>query len=158
MRIVKAIIGWSSRLVPSLSSGDGGKVGKFTDEAGFLSYLEICLLKAEGGWRESEDSDGNPYMVKGNQWVGYDSPANVRRKMEYVKGRGLGGAMIWAVDLDDYLGLCGSRWPLLSVMNRQLRREEPRHTSENCSYGYFQLWEDRWGWRSEIRLSRSGLR
>ena len=158
MRIVKAIIGWSSRLVPSLSSGDGGKVGKFTDEAGFLSYLEICLLKAEGGWRESEDSDGNPYMVKGNQWVGYDSPANVRRKMEYVKGRGLGGAMIWAVDLDDYLGLCGSRWPLLSVMNRQLRREETSLTTENCSHGYFQLWEDRWGWRSEIRLSRSGLR
>ena len=130
MRIVKAIIGWSSRLVPSLSSGDGGKVGKFTDEAGFLSYLEICLLKAEGGWRESEDSDGNPYMVKGNQWVGYDSPANVRRKMEYVKGRGLGGAMIWAVDLDDYLGLCGSRWPLLSVMNRQLRREETSATTK----------------------------
>ena len=109
---------------PSLSSGDGGTVGNFTDEAGFLSYLEICLLKAEGGWTESEDSDGNPYMVKGDQWVGYDSPANVRRKMEYVKKRGLGGAMIWAVDLDDYLGLCGSRWPLLSVMNRELRRKE----------------------------------
>ena len=109
---------------PSLSSGDGGTVGNFTDEAGFLSYLEICLLKAEGGWTESEDSDGNPYMVKGDQWVGYDSPANVRRKMEYVKERGLGGAMIWAVDLDDYLGLCGSRWPLLSVMNRHLRRKE----------------------------------
>ena len=110
-----------------LSSGDGGAVGNFTEEAGFLSYLEICLLKAEGGWREGEDSDGNPYMVKGDQWVGYDSPANVRRKMEYVKGRGLGGAMIWAVDLDDYLGLCGSRWPLLSVMNRQLRRKENIH-------------------------------
>ena len=109
-------------------------MGNFTDEAGFLSYLEICLLKAEGGWTESEDSDGNPYMVKGDQWVGYDSPANVRRKMEYVKERGLGGAMIWAVDLDDYLGLCGSRWPLLSVMNRQLRRKEivPQL---NCSHG-----------------------
>ena len=114
----------STSKVFSLSSGDGGTVGKFTEEAGFLSYLEICLLKAEGGWVESEDSDGNPYMVKGDQWVGYDSPANVRRKMEYVKERGLGGAMIWAVDLDDYLGLCGSRWPLLSVMNRQLRRKE----------------------------------
>ena len=109
-------------------------MGNFTDEAGFLSYLEICLLKAEGGWTESEDSDGNPYMVKGDQWVGYDSPANVRRKMEYVKERGLGGAMIWAVDLDDYLGLCGSRWPLLSVMNRQLRRKEILHHL-NCSHG-----------------------
>ena len=73
-------------------------------------------------------------MVKGDQWVGYDSPANVRRKMEYVKERGLGGAMIWAVDLDDYLGLCGSRWPLLSVMNRQLRRKEIM-PQLNCSHG-----------------------
>ena len=63
-------------------------------------------------------------MYKGDQWVGYDSPANVRRKMEYVKEMRLGGAMIWAVDLDDYLGSCGARWPLLSTMNRQLRRKE----------------------------------
>ena len=135
---------------PSLSSGDGGTVGNFTDEAGFLSYLEICLLKAEGGWTESEDSDGNPYMVKGDQWVGYDSPANVRRKMEYVKERGLGGAMIWAVDLDDYLGLCGSRWPLLSVMNRELRRKEivPNLTVLTA---YYQLGEVRWASKSGIK-------
>ena len=63
-------------------------------------------------------------MYKGDQWVGYDSPANVRRKMDYVKEMRLGGAMIWAVDLDDYLGSCGARWPLLSTMNRQLRRKE----------------------------------
>ena len=55
--------------------------------------------------------------------MGYDTPANVRRKMNYVKEKGLGGAMIWAVDLDDYLGSCGARWPLLSTMNRHLRRE-----------------------------------
>ena len=46
------------------STGDGGTPGKFTEEAGFLSYYEICLLKKEGGWTEKTDSDGNPYMVK----------------------------------------------------------------------------------------------
>ena len=89
-------------------------------------------------------------MVKGNQWVGYDSPANVRRKMEYVKEKGLGGAMIWAVDLDDYLGLCGSRWPLLSVMNRQLRRKEILSTL-NFLMGFCQLWEARSVWRLGIK-------
>ena len=46
------------------SSGDGGSPGKFTEEAGFLSYFEICLLKKEGGWTETQDSDGNPFMFK----------------------------------------------------------------------------------------------
>lgn len=60
---------------------------------------------------------------QGNQWIGYDTPSSVRRKMKYVKNKKLGGAMIWAIDLDDYLGACGPKWPLLSTMNRELKRE-----------------------------------
>lgn len=105
------------------SSGDGGTQGRYTEEAGFLSYFEICLLKKEGGWTEKTDSDGNPFMVKGDQWIGYDTPASIKRKMKYVKEKNLGGAMIWAIDLDDYVGACGPKWPLLSTMNHELRRK-----------------------------------
>ena len=59
---------------------------------------------------------------QGNQWIGYDTAASIKRKMNYVKSKKLGGAMIWAIDLDDYLGSCGSKWPLLSTMNHELRR------------------------------------
>lgn len=106
---------------PGARSSGPGAGGKFTEEPGFLAYSEICQLLAEGGWEEHQDSDGNQYIVKGDQWVGYDTVANVRRKMEYVVSEGLGGAMVWAIDLDDYRGACGPRWPLLSQMNLSLR-------------------------------------
>ena len=41
--------------------------------------------------------------------------------MNYVKSNGFGGGMIWAIDLDDYLGECGEKWPLLNTMNRILK-------------------------------------
>ena len=62
-------------------------------------------------------------FIKGNQWIGFDTPSSIKRKMNYVKTKKLGGAMIWAIDLDDYLGACGSKWPLLSTMNHELRRK-----------------------------------
>ena len=75
---------------------------KLDDFSGFLAYSEICRLMKEGGWAQRRDSDGNPYIVKGDQWIGYDTVATVKRKMDFVLKSGLGGAMIWAIDLDDY--------------------------------------------------------
>jgi len=45
--------------------------------------------------------------------------------MEYVKERGLGGAMMWAVGLDDFNGVCGPKWPLLTAINEGLGRRSP---------------------------------
>ena len=37
-----------------------------------------------------------------------------------VNEEGYGGAAVWALDLDDYLGVCGKRRPLLTALNDAL--------------------------------------
>ena len=41
-----------------------GEAGEYTRAGGFLAYYEICQLLQEGGWTQTEDSDGNPYIYK----------------------------------------------------------------------------------------------
>lgn len=64
-----------------------------------------------------------PYAYKGNQWVSFDDINMIRKKSQYVLDMGLGGGMIWALDLDDFRGTCGcEKHPLLKTINRILRR------------------------------------
>ena len=89
-----------------------------------MSYFEVCAALKEGGWDERVDESGSPYAVKGDQWIGYDTVDSIRAKMEYLKDHGLGGAMIWAIGLDDYRGDCGPKWPLLNAINEGLGRKD----------------------------------
>jgi len=62
-----------------------------------------------------------PYAYKGNQWVGFDDKAMIEQKCNYVKDMGLGGGMVWALDLDDFRNLCGEgSYPLMNTMRRVL--------------------------------------
>jgi len=97
-----------------------GNAGKYTNAAGTLSYYEIC---SDGGWTVVQDPEGKmgPYAYSGNQWVSYDDPAMVLKKMNYVKEKGLGGAMVWSLDFDDFNNLCGKgRYPIISAMKQGL--------------------------------------
>ena len=100
----------------------GGKKGVYTEEKGFLAYYEVCSLIREGGWQQTTDPAGSPYMYKGDQWIGYDDVHFVTQKMQYIRTKNLGGAMIWAIDLDDFQGVCGQKWPLLNAINQGLGR------------------------------------
>merc|ERR1711928_92379 len=62
-----------------------------------------------------------PYAYKGDQWTSFDDVSIVRRKAEMVKTMKLGGAMIWALDLDDFSNRCGcEHHPLLRTIDRVL--------------------------------------
>ncbi|XP_046577673.1 chitotriosidase-1-like isoform X2 [Haliotis rubra] len=97
-----------------------GTAGKYTREAGFLSYYEICQLIKSGADVHYIQDQKVPYLVSGNQWVGYDDRNSLETKVKFMKDQGYGGVMIWALDLDDFTGSCGGEpYPLLSAIHGQ---------------------------------------
>lgn len=100
----------------------GGQAGPYTGEPGILAYYEICPQVASKNWTKEYDSIGKvPYAYKDDQWVGYEDEESIAIKMDYIREHGYGGGMIWAIDLDDFRGVCGRKNALLEVMNDKLK-------------------------------------
>ena len=100
-----------------------GQAGEFTRAAGFLAYYEICDSMNKGGWTVVNDPEERmgPYAYKDRQWVGFDDVATIRKKAEFVRELGLGGGMVWALDLDDFNNRCGQgKHPLMNTIKAVL--------------------------------------
>uniref|UniRef100_A0A8D0B9X3 Acidic mammalian chitinase n=1 Tax=Salvator merianae TaxID=96440 RepID=A0A8D0B9X3_SALMN len=99
-----------------------GSAGTYTREAGFWAYYEICtfIKDATVNWIEDQKV---PYAVKGNEWVGFDNAKSYEYKAQFVKDNQFGGAMVWAIDLDDFSGgFCGEgAYPLISKLKSLLQ-------------------------------------
>jgi len=102
----------------------GGKAGPATRAKGFLAYHEICRNVASGWTVVKDDATParmGPYAYNGDQWVGFDDKEMIRKKSEYVREMGLGGGMVWALDLDDFKNKCGEgRYPLMNTIREVL--------------------------------------
>ncbi|XP_035724666.1 acidic mammalian chitinase-like [Vespa mandarinia] len=111
--------------VGSPSTG-AGIAGPYTNEPGMLGYNEICTELKNGKWNIVYDKEQRaPYAYKDNQWVGYDDVQSLKEKAEYAKANGLGGAMLWSIETDDFHGACGEKYPLLKILNNVLRNGPP---------------------------------
>ena len=122
------------------SSGAGGPQ-PYTKEAGFIAYFEICDKINNGMTVIQDNSAQAPYGYAGNFWVGYDDASSLEYKVKnLIKGKGLAGAMIWALDLDDFDGShCNvGKYPLIkavksdleSITTEQLATTKPTITEE----------------------------
>lgn len=101
---------------------ESGLPGRYTKEKGTLAYYEICDF-LRGAEVHRILGQQVPFATKGNQWVGYDDPESVKNKVKYLKNKQLAGAMVWALDLDDFRGsFCGHNvhFPLTNAIKEAL--------------------------------------
>uniref|UniRef100_A0A182N7X4 Uncharacterized protein n=1 Tax=Anopheles dirus TaxID=7168 RepID=A0A182N7X4_9DIPT len=87
----------------------------YTAEAGTMAYHEMCTSV---GYKRQYDSVQGAAIVSGNgEWVSYDSVQSITQKCNLISQYGLGGGMVWAIDLDDITGACGPKFVLLTALN-----------------------------------------
>jgi len=98
--------------------------GVWTRESGMLAYTEIqqlfnndTLINFPGAQPKSWTHviDGcykAPYSFNGPYWIGYDNVDSIALKAQMVNTLGMGGGMMFALDLDDFRGTYGERYPL----------------------------------------------
>ncbi|XP_066481844.1 acidic mammalian chitinase-like [Tiliqua scincoides] len=101
-----------------------GSAGTYTREAGFWAYYEICTYSCIKEWIDDQKVH---YCYNGNEWIGYDDECSYRYKVKYLKENNFGGAMVWAIDLDDFQGtFCNEgKYPLISTLKSLLETNEP---------------------------------
>ncbi|XP_007939348.1 chitotriosidase-1 [Orycteropus afer afer] len=110
----------SSNTGVGVSATGPGTPGRFTKEGGVLAYYEVCSW--QGATKLRIQDQKVPYAFQGNQWVGFDDMESFQTKVSYLKQKGLGGAMVWTLDLDDFVGsFCNQgRYPLIQTLRREL--------------------------------------
>ena len=70
---------------PKTSGWQKPPKGKYTREAGFISYYEICKW---GFTIVNDNSVKAPYGYKGLDWVGFDNPTSLVHKVNtQIKGK-----------------------------------------------------------------------
>ncbi|KAK3738408.1 hypothetical protein RRG08_037045 [Elysia crispata] len=78
-----------------------GPINSFTATKGYAFAYEICSIHGGDVSYEEDVGQRAKYIVSGNQWIGHESTLTINTKIRYLRRNGLGGVMVWSMDLDD---------------------------------------------------------
>lgn len=142
----------SCPLTDTPAIGHGTK-GKFSAEEGFLMYFEVCQKIRDSNWQYVwNDKQKVPYAYSDEEtiqsdeiieWVGFDDVKSAEVKVKYAMKKGLGGAMLWSLDMDDFTGeFCKQgKYPILTTINHYMnpkgKFKMPRYEISENNNGEF---------------------
>ncbi|XP_059150015.1 chitotriosidase-1-like [Physella acuta] len=111
----------------------GGKMGDYTKETGILAYYEVCTKLKSGDWQsEWIDDQMVPFAYGGDQWAGYEDTNSIAIKANNILKRGLAGAFVWSLEMDDFSDSCGEgRYPLLTTIKDTLGGAKSKPLSDS---------------------------
>lgn len=111
-----------------------GLAGQYTATNGFIGYNEFCNKLKMETWNVQYDSTAEvPYAVQGRNWVSYDDPNSLAKKVEYAMNLGIAGVMVWSIETDDFHGKCGEDFALLRAINNALAGSASTPTTTTIS-------------------------
>lgn len=90
--------------VGTASSANGPKQ-RCTQEPGLVAYFEMQELLSSGRAKAEWDDNAQvpfAYDEKSRVFYSYDDTKSWAQKLDFVEEKGLGGAMIWEIDQDDF--------------------------------------------------------
>ncbi|KAL9118258.1 MAG: hypothetical protein Q9187_005199 [Circinaria calcarea] len=87
---------------PGCGFKGGAAPGDCTDSSGTLSYKEIVdIIRKYKLTPFYDKTNAVKYITwKSDQWVSFDDKETIQQKITFANDQGLGGLLIWALDLD----------------------------------------------------------
>lgn len=105
-------------------------------------------------WQTHYDAESRtPFATFEDKVIVYDNEQSISEKIDFAIKMGLGGAMVWSVDTDDFHGDCSDgdenfvNFPLMRCINKAIHRSvmeqenevRPNHHSASQSSATFLL-------------------